>query len=67
MFMVSDKFFLSQAKVIKHSSGQCLSRPTNHSNVVIIKDCDGSVGQQWLLEKVGEITKAFVENLLKEE
>lgn len=64
--MFSDTFFISQTNVILHSSGQCLSRPTEHNQVAIIKDCDGSIGQQWVWVKIEEITKAYVENLVKE-
>lgn len=63
-FMGSDTLFVSQTKVIKHYSGQCLTRPTELNKVVIMQECDGSVGQQWLLEKVGDISKEFVENYL---
>lgn len=51
----SDTLFVSQTEVITHQSGQCLSRPENGNKKAIIKECDGSVGQRWVVVTTEDI------------
>lgn len=55
--LISNTICVPQKKEIKHITGQCLSRPVNNNKKAIITKCDGSDGQQWVLDKTEDITE----------
>lgn len=63
LFLVVEFNFVifHKAKVFKHSSGQCLSRPLAYGPKLMLKPCDGSSGQQWEVETVLDIAQRMLD------